>query len=56
MMASHLRAASQRASATVVAVEMTFAPVARTRSNSDSSGKPKWKLTTRGSMSSTSRQ
>lgn len=54
MTASTPRAASQRASATVVAVDSTTAPVLLTRSSRRASGRPKWKLTTSGRSSSTS--
>lgn len=46
----------QTASATVVADDMTRAPVALTRLSKSSSGKPKWKLTTSGRISSTMAQ
>jgi hypothetical protein len=41
MIASTPRASSQSASATVVAVEITFAPVDRTRASSSGDGRPK---------------
>ena len=47
---------SQTASATIVADDITTAPVARTRSTSSGAGRPKWKLTTSGRQRSTSRQ
>ena len=56
MIASQPCSSSQTASATVVAEETIFAPVARTRSRSAGSGRPKWKLTTSGRNSSTSAQ
>ena len=39
---------SHRASSTVVADEITFAPQPRTRASSSADGSPKWKLTTAG--------
>ena len=51
--ASQPWSSSHRASATVVALDTTVAPVARTRSTSVSAGRPKWKLTTFGASSST---
>ena len=47
---------SQTASATIVADDITTAPVARTRSTSSGAGSPKWKLTTSGRHRSTRRQ
>ena len=54
MMASAPFCSSQTASFTRVAQPITTHPVALTRSSSDLSGRPKWKLTTSGFNSSTS--
>ena len=54
--ASTPRASSHRASAVVVAEEITLAPEALTRSSSAGSGRPKWKLTTSGRSASTRAQ
>ena len=48
MMPSAPCASSQRASATLVALDSTIAPVTLTASSSGAGGRPKWKLTTGG--------
>ena len=50
---SHPWLSSHIASATVVAEDITAAPVERTRSMSSGDGRPKWKLTTSGRHRST---
>ena len=53
MTASTPWASSQRASSTVVALDSTLAPQPFTRASRAGSGRPKWKLTTRGWKGST---
>ena len=53
MMASTPWACSHSASSTVVALDSTLAPQARTRASNWGEGRPKWKLTTGGRNGST---